>query len=100
MAAKKTSTKQAKATKPKAGKKQFLQTDDPIIIKPGGSISIEFDDTFSRQPDPSNHRRKHRHPTASQLTQLVINYTGGAQDRFNLAAGDWVQICYTGSKCP
>ena|SRR6266498_3792708 len=98
MATKKTSAKQAKATK--AGKNQLLQTDDPIIIKPGGSISIEFDDTFSRQPDPSNHRRKHRHPTAAQLTQVVINYSGGGQDRFNLAAGDWLQICYTASKCP
>lgn len=89
------------ATK-KAGKKNLgnqFQADDPIIVKPGGSISIEFEASFLQQANPSANRRKHKHPNALQLLQVVILRKDGPPERYALGPDDSVAICYTNSKC-
>jgi hypothetical protein len=102
---KRATTKSNKRSSAKTGSSKskgsgLIQVDDPIIVKPGGSITIEFERRFGRQANPSARRRKHRHAGASRLTQVVIQYSDGTDESFNLGSGDAVQICYEGSYCP
>ncbi len=98
MAPKKTTkTKSAKA---KGAGPGLLQTDDPIIVKPGGSLLVEIDSTsFQQRPHAS--KWLYRHPSSSQLTWVVIKHRNGTSDPpIRLGPGDWLQICYDQSLCP
>jgi len=76
------------------------QLDDPIIVKPGGSLDVEIDSTNFRQR-PHASKWLYRHPGSSRLTRVVIKQSDGTSEPpISLGAGDSVQICYVGSKCP
>ena len=103
MATKKKVTPGSKA-RTKSGTKKIarqrpFQTDDPIIIKPGGSLLIEIDKHFSQTHTPSNPKKKgHKHPDATRITQVVVFKGNGAVlNRFtvsNANADAFVQVCY------
>jgi hypothetical protein len=106
MATKKNPTSKKKAGSKKASAKSGsftsppFQTDDPIIIKPGGSITIRHYDSFVPQ-GPTGHNLRHRHATANKLTWVVIGHGNGSQDNpIPLQPGDWVQIHYDKSIDP
>lgn len=91
------------ATRKAAGKKSrkrngptTKQVDDPIIIKPGNSITMEFDSKFAAVTNPSASRRKRKHGTANALTAVWI-YRNGVGTQYALNPGDFLVVCY--DKC-
>lgn len=71
--------------------------EDPITIK-GGSIEIEFDDTFVPDTAAPPKKRKFKHKKLGQaiLGKVVVTFDNGDPDRtINLAQKDTVKIYYT-----
>ena len=104
----KSAAKSSKTTRAKP-KKPFhtTQVDDPIIIKPGGSLVIEMDKNFRDAHTPSKPNKKgHKHPDATRITEVaILNKNGTAVKRFTVTDKDaQVQICYlnpaNGCDCP
>jgi hypothetical protein len=93
MATKKKASSKKKVTGKSAQDKNLLQTDDPIIIKPGGSITVEFDRKFGSVTSPSALRRRRRHNIANALTKVRI-YRNNVPTDYALNPGDYVVICY------
>lgn len=91
-----------KTSKQRAGspKKSVLQTDDPIIIKPG-SVVIEVDEKFDDFTQ-SGGRRRFKHRLEPNLTEVwILNDTSGRRDHYRLNPGDRVEVCYDGClNCP
>jgi hypothetical protein len=83
------------------------QVDDPIIVKPGGSLLIEMDVNFRDPHDPKPGKKKgHKHPNATQITYVLIK---DKHDKLKTKIeitdkDDQVVICYknsvNGCDCP
>ena len=105
MATKKKPAKK-KAAKKATTDKQMFQTDDPIIIKPGGSLLLECDKRFNKSHTPSSPKSKgHKHPNATHLVEIVIlDKDGNAIDSIPITDPEYgVAICYytlNGCDCP
>ena len=75
--------------------------EDPIVIR-GGSISIEFHDTFDPDTSPERKRKfKHREEAEARLNRIVIVRDGGGpHDTISLGYQDRVEIHYDAPEPP
>ena len=91
----KAASKKAQGNTIKAPASPF-QTDDPIIVKPGGSLTIEWDKAFDEVYDPGGKKEGKKHKIATRLRQVVIlDKAGKVKQRVSITdAEDQVMICY------
>ena len=105
MATRKTASKKSGKRK---GKKNILQVDDPIIVKPGNSLLLEWYQPtggggFDKRHNPGGKKKGRKHDTAGPLKRVVLIAGDGMTIKGHLDAtdpADQFVICYKGSSCP